>query len=105
VELEGRISYGRQMGSYPVLAGIPLPMAAGTILDAVVVDWGMRSVTALPCPVDVNRLPVQTLAWIPGIGKKRARALAAARPIRDLAAFRQVAGATPLERLFSFRVP
>jgi radical SAM superfamily enzyme with C-terminal helix-hairpin-helix motif len=102
VEVTGPTSYGRQMGSYPVLVGIPLGLPVRKVLDTVVVDWGMRSITALPCPVEVNRLPIQALAWLPGIGKKRARAIAAARPFGDLAAFRQVAGETPLDRAFSF---
>jgi radical SAM superfamily enzyme with C-terminal helix-hairpin-helix motif len=102
VEQAGPLSYGRQMGSYPVLVGIPLPLPERTVLDAIVVDWGMRSITALPYPVEVNRLPLHALAWIPGVGKKRAGALAAARPFRDLAAFRAVAGENPLEQAFSF---
>ena len=69
---------------------------------AVVVDWGMRSITALPYPIEVNRLPIQALAWLPGIGKKRAGAIAAARPFRDLAAFRAVAGENPLDWALSF---
>jgi len=105
VEVEGGVSYARQMGSYPVLVGIPLPVPAGTVLDTVVVDWGMRSITALPYPVEVNGLPARALAWIPGIGKKRAAALAAARPLPDLAAFRRVAGENPLEGALSFRAP
>ncbi|HMA05922.1 MAG TPA: radical SAM protein [Methanomicrobiales archaeon] len=102
VEVEGRISYGRQMGSYPVLVGIPLPVQVRTLLDTVVVDWGMRSITALPFPIEINRLPVRALSWIPGIGKKKAAALAATRPVRDLASFRSVAGETPLEGALSF---
>jgi radical SAM superfamily enzyme with C-terminal helix-hairpin-helix motif len=105
VEQAGPLSYGRQMGSYPVLVGIPLPLPERTVLDAIVVDWGMRSITALPYPVEVNRLPLRALAWIPGIGKKRAGALAAARPFREPAAFRAVAGATPLDGAFSFEAP
>jgi radical SAM superfamily enzyme with C-terminal helix-hairpin-helix motif len=103
VEKEGPLSYGRQMGSYPVLVGIPLSIPERSVLDTIVVDWGMRSLTALPFPVEVNRLPLKALAWLPGIGKKRAAALAAARPFRDLAAFRSVAGETPLDGALSFR--
>jgi radical SAM superfamily enzyme with C-terminal helix-hairpin-helix motif len=105
VEQAGQLSYGRQMGSYPVLVGIPLSLPERMVLDAVVVDWGMRSLSALPYPVEVNRLPLQALAWIPGIGKKRAGAIAAARPFRDLAALRAVAGPTPLEGAYSFGLP
>ena len=52
VEVSGDLSFGRQMGSYPILVGIPLRLPERTVTDAVVVDWGMRSVTALPVPVD-----------------------------------------------------
>ncbi|HTY52559.1 MAG TPA: radical SAM protein [Methanomicrobiales archaeon] len=103
VEETGPVSYGRQMGSYPVLVGIPLPLPVRDVIDTIVMDWGMRSITALPCPVEVNRLPVQALTWIPGIGKKKAKAIAARRPFGDLGAWRAVAGETPLDRELSFR--
>ena len=103
VEATGRVSFGRQMGSYPILVGIPLQVPARTVLDTIVVDWGMRSITALPYPIDVNRLPVHALAWLPGIGKKKAGGIAAARPFADLAAFRSVAGESPLDRALSFQ--
>jgi radical SAM superfamily enzyme with C-terminal helix-hairpin-helix motif len=67
-----------------------------------VVDWGMRSVTALPYPVEVNRLPLPALAWLPGIGKKKAGRIAAARPFADFAAFRTVVGENPLDGALSF---
>jgi len=105
VEVTGRVSYGRQMGSYPVLVGIPVGLPVRSVTDAVVVDWGMRSVTALPYPVEVNRLPLPALAWLPGIGRKRAGRIAASRPFADLASFRAVAGENPLEWALSFRAP
>jgi len=101
VEEEGNLSFGRQMGSYPILVGIPLPLPRRTVLDAVVVDYGMRSVTALPHPVEVNRLPVSALRWIPGIGK-RAGLIAARRPFRSLEEFRAVAGRTPIDESLAF---
>jgi radical SAM superfamily enzyme with C-terminal helix-hairpin-helix motif len=103
VEVTGPTSFGRPMGSYPILVGIPVDLATGTVLDTVVVDWGMRSVTALPFPVDVNRLPLTALRWLPGVGRKRAGAIAAARPFRSLEEFRGVAGTTPLDGALSFR--
>ena len=103
VEATGRVSFGRQMGSYPVLVGIPIQVPVRTVLDTVVVDWGMRSITALPYPIEVNRLPVQALAWLPGIGKKKAGGIALARPFADPAAFRENAGENPLDWAFSFQ--
>ncbi|MBP1929858.1 radical SAM superfamily enzyme with C-terminal helix-hairpin-helix motif [Methanolinea mesophila] len=105
IEEEGNVSFGRQMGSYPILVGIPLPMTAGAVIDAAVVDWGSRSVTALPVPVRVNALPSRALAWIPGIGKKKAGTLAVKRPFRDLDAFRAVAGETVLDPFLDFTSP
>ena len=57
VEVSGDLSFGRQMGSYPILVGIPLRLPDRTITDAVVVDWGMRSITALPVPVTYPDVP------------------------------------------------
>ena len=81
---------------------MPPEWLRGHPLDAVVVDHGMRSVTALPAPVDVNHLPVVALRWIPGVGRKRAAAIAAARPFQSREAFRKVAGPTPLEEFLAF---
>jgi radical SAM superfamily enzyme with C-terminal helix-hairpin-helix motif len=105
IEEEGSLSFGRQMGSYPILVGIPLTLNRGDLVDAVVVDWGSRSVTALPVPVKVNVLPARTLVWIPGIGKKKAGTLAAKRPFRDLEAFAAVAGNTVLDPFLDFSTP
>ncbi len=77
IEVTGDLSFGRQMGSYPILAGIPVRLPVRTSIDAVVVDWGMRSVTALPVPIEINRLPQTALRWLPGIGKKKVAAVLA----------------------------
>jgi len=62
-----------------------------------VVDWGMRSVTALPLPLNVNTLPASALRWMPGVGKKRVAAVLAKRPFADVAAFTKIAGSSPLD--------
>jgi len=100
--MEGMPSFGRQMGSYPLLVGIPVRLTSGVVIDAVVVDHGMRSVTALPLPVDVNALPASALSWLPGVGKAKARTIASRRPISGLDEFRSLVGATPLDNHLSF---
>ncbi len=100
---EGDLSFGRQLGSYPILVGIPVNLPQKTVVDVVIVDYGARSVTALPCPVEVNRLPVRALAWIPGIGKKKAGSIAAKRPYPDLQSFRTAGGATPIDKHLVFQ--
>ena len=99
IEISGELSFGRQPGSYPILAGIPVRLPARTVIDAVVVDWGMRSVTALPLPLNVNTLPASALRWIPGVGKKRVAAVIAKRPFKDVKAFIKIAGSSSLDPL------
>jgi len=98
IEVSGELSFGRQPGSYPILAGIPVNLPARTVIDAVVVDWGMRSLTALPLPLNVNTMPASALKWMPGVGKKRVAAVIAKRPFKDVAAFVKVAGSSALDR-------
>ena len=102
IEVSGALSFGRQMGSYPILAGIPLRLGRGTVIDAVVVDWGMRSVTALPVPVMINTLPASAIRWLPGVGKKRVAAVIAKRPFKDLWEYRKVAGTSAIDGLMKF---
>ncbi len=102
VEVSADLSFGRQMGSYPILVGIPLRLPERTVTDAVVVDWGMRSVTALPVPVMINSLPAPALRWLPGIGKKKVAAVIAKRPFTDLEAYRKVAGKSAIDPVLSF---
>ena len=102
VEVEGDLSFGRQMGSYPILGGIPLRIAPRIVIDATVVDWGMRSVTTLPVPIRINELPASALKWLPGIGKKKVAAVIAKRPFKDIEAYRNVAGNSALDGLMQF---
>jgi radical SAM superfamily enzyme with C-terminal helix-hairpin-helix motif len=102
IEISGDLSFGRQMGSYPILAGIPVRLPARTVVDAVVVDWGMRSITALPVPIRINELSGSALKWLPGIGKKNVARIIAKRPFENLEAYRKIAGASPVDHLLIF---
>jgi radical SAM superfamily enzyme with C-terminal helix-hairpin-helix motif len=99
IEVCGDLSFGRQMGSYPLLVGIPVRLSERSILDAVVVDWGMRSVTALPVPIEINMLPATALKWLPGIGKKKVASVLVKRPFATLDEYRRIAGPSPLDSL------
>ena len=99
IEVSGELSFGRQPGSYPILAGIPVNLPARIVIDAVVVDWGMRSITALPLPLNVNTMAASVLRWMPGVGKKRVAAIIAKRPFADVASFTKIAGNSPLDPL------
>ena len=102
VEVTGDLSFGRQMGSYPILVGIPVRLAERSTIDAVVVDWGMRSLTALPVPLEINLLPATAIKWLPCVGKKRVAAVLAKRPFKTLEAYRKVAGSSPIDPLLKF---
>ena len=81
---DGDVTFGRQLASYPLLAGIPARLELRKRMDAVVVGHGFRSVTVLPYPIEVNSLSVKALSAIPGIGRKRALRIANARPFADV---------------------
>ncbi len=102
IEVEGSVSFGRQMGSYPILIGIPVRLAPRTVIDAVVVDFGMRSLTALPVPVEINKLPVQALRWLPGVGKRKVAMVSAKRPFDTPESLRMIIGVTPVDHLVVF---
>jgi radical SAM superfamily enzyme with C-terminal helix-hairpin-helix motif len=102
IEKPGDLSFGRQMGSYPILVGIPLRLLERVVTDTVVVDWGMRSVTALPVPVRINELPASAIRWLPGVGKKRVAEVIAKRPFKDLEAYRKVARSSAIDPVLTF---
>ena len=97
------VSFGRQMGTYPVLIGIPQKLAVGTVLSCTAVSYGARSLTALPYPVPVNRLAPAALKWIPGVSAKSASKLLSKMPFKDEDAFlKAVPGAEKLAGLMDF---
>ncbi len=77
---EGKLTFARQMGSYPLLVGIPGVYPLHHYFDIKVVEYGYRSLTGIPFPLDVNRVPRETLEAIPGVGKRRAIRILAKRP-------------------------
>jgi radical SAM superfamily enzyme with C-terminal helix-hairpin-helix motif len=102
IEVSGDLSFGRQMGSYPILVGIPVRLAERSTIDAVVVDWGMRSVTGIPVPIGINTLPATAIRWLPGVGKKKVAAVLVKRPFKTLEAYRKVVACSPIDLLLKF---
>lgn len=80
---DGKLTFGRQVGSYPLLAGVPGVFDLHEFVDVKVVNYGYRSITAVPYPLDINTAPRQTIEAIPGIGKKRAIRIMAGRPFKS----------------------
>ncbi len=73
-------TFGRQLGTYPLLVGIPGERELGATIDVAVTDHGYRSVTGVPYPLDVNSASMAELAAIPGLGKQRAGNILVDRP-------------------------
>lgn len=80
---EGGRTFGRQVGTYPLLVDIPYPVDVGSKVDIAVTGTGFRSVTGVRYPTDANTATLSMLEAIPGIGKKRAMAIVRNRPFRD----------------------
>ncbi len=79
---DGGLTYGRQIGSYPLIVGIPKEVELNRFYDVLVVGHGFRSITGIPLPVDVNRESSKVLSYLPGIGKKRVIRILSTRPFK-----------------------
>ncbi|MFB6135099.1 MAG: radical SAM protein, partial [Halanaeroarchaeum sp.] len=79
-------TFGRQLGTYPLLVGIPGERPLGSVIDVAITDHGYRSVTGVPYPLSVNGAGMDELAAIPGIGRQRAGDVVVGRPYDSLSA-------------------
>ena len=79
----GNITFGRQMGSYPLLVGIPGKFPLNQNINVKIIDYGFRSITALPFPLNINKSDSTTIKSIPGIGKKRLNRILLNRPFKS----------------------
>jgi radical SAM superfamily enzyme with C-terminal helix-hairpin-helix motif len=76
------VAFGRSLGSYPLLVGIVCDdVKPDDILDVTVCDWGRRSLTAVPYPLDIERCSRSSLSALPGLGKARVARILEARPV------------------------
>lgn len=82
-EIFDKITFGRQLGTYPLLVGIPLKLDPGCSFDIFVTDHGHRSITGIPVPIDINRLPVKLLNMLPGMDNKQIAQVMRGRPFKD----------------------
>jgi radical SAM superfamily enzyme with C-terminal helix-hairpin-helix motif len=73
-------TFGRQLGTYPLLVGIPGERELGSVVDIAVTDHGYRSVTGVPHPLDLNSASMNELTAIPGIGRSTAGDVVVNRP-------------------------
>ena len=81
---DGNTTFGRQIGTYPILVGVPYKVELETSHDVTIIDWGFRSVTGITTPFDINTMPMSAIESLPGIGKKRAAKIIINRPYRSM---------------------
>lgn len=79
---DGKTVFARQLGSYPILIGIPGISDLNKFIDVKITDYGYRSITGIPYPLNINTASRETLENIPGLGKKRVIRILAKRPFK-----------------------
>ncbi len=82
---DGKTTFGRPIGTYAMLVGIPYEVPENAWVDVAVTDYGFRSLTGVAVPFRVNKEPLKALEALPGVGKKRAVRLSLKRPFRSAA--------------------
>ena len=73
------ITFGRQIGAYPILVGVPYRIPLETSSDIMITGHGKRSITGVELGLDVNTATQHQLQAIPGISSKGAWRLLSAR--------------------------
>jgi radical SAM superfamily enzyme with C-terminal helix-hairpin-helix motif len=81
---EGKHTFGRQIGTYPLLIGFNYPVPLDHFVNVKVVGWGFRSITAVEYPLHLNSCPIAAMESLPSIGNKRAVRLFRKRPYHSL---------------------
>jgi len=79
-KIKGNVSFGRQVGTYPLLVGVPYQLENKSIIDIIITDYGYRSVTGIEYPMNINKASLNALSSLPNVGKKRAARISRARP-------------------------
>ena len=89
---DGNTTFGRQVGTYPILVGIPYRVELSSLHDVMITDWGFRSVTGITVPFNINTMPMSAIEELPGIGKKRAAKIVMNRPYASVDALKETIG-------------
>jgi len=79
-KIDGNVTFGRQIGTYPLLVGVEYGLDLNEYYDVMITDHGQRSVTGVHHPFYVSEASFSQLQKVPGIGKKRAATIFRKRP-------------------------
>lgn len=77
---DGKTTFGRQIGTYPILVGVEYPLELGKYYGIAVTDYGYRSITGVEYPMEGGDLTFEKLKALPGVGEKRASKIFVAQP-------------------------
>lgn len=80
---EGDNTFGRQIGTYALLVGVPYRLPLEAFTDVVVTDYGYRSVTGFHSPFPINSASERMFRALPGLGPARARAAVEGQPYQN----------------------
>ena len=73
------LSFGRQIGAYPILIGVPYHIPLESTSNIMITGHGARSITGVETGLNINTVTEKQLEAIPGIGKKAAWNLISSR--------------------------
>jgi len=76
------VTFGRQIGAYPLLVGVPYSIPLETESDILVTSHGMRSLSGIECGIDINSATKNQLEALPGIGTKASWRIISSRATR-----------------------
>ena len=66
------LTFGRQIGAYPILIGVPYQIPLETQSDILVTGHGMRSISGVEINLNLNKVTENQISAVPGIGNKGA---------------------------------
>lgn len=98
---EGKKTFGRQVGTYPLLVGIEYPVELGEYKDVIITDYGYRSVTGLVHPFKLKEVSYEELKAVPGIGGRRASKIFQEKPT-DRDELRELIGEEATDDIMSY---
>ena len=83
------LCFGRQFGSYPILVATAEKLELKQFYDFMIVNHGLRSLTAITQSINLNTIDYSILKTVSGISKKQANKIIANRPFIDYSDFIQ----------------
>ena len=78
----GNATYGRQIGTYPILVYLPYKTEINRFVNVKIYDHGFRSISAIEYPFNINKASYSQLKNIPKISPKLAAKIVKMKPVK-----------------------